>query len=294
MAKKAAPRSSSEVAWIEAGNGYAVAQDGERLVARNAKGQVLASVPAAVKQSDAAEQLVGLKEWLGGHAQACLGTVEGWMLRSLPVPSAVLAAVWDDPAWRAPLENAVVTGGDDAGFLKGVDPERGIGVVDLDGETVWLEATRVALPHPILLAELEDWRALAGELGLQQGVPQLFRETHAPTAAHATAGTSIDDFAGGRFAQLNHALGKCRALGYRVRGGFSVTRVWERGAQVEARFWVGSDAPEAETSTGPLSWVDERERPLKVAEVGPVAFSEGMRMASAIYAARDVEKTEAQ
>ena len=40
-------------------------------------------------------------------------------------------------------------------------------------------------------------------------------------------------------------------------------------------------------------WVDDRERTLKVAEVGPVAYSEGARMASAIYAARAIEeKTE--
>ena len=44
--------------------------------------------------------------------------------------------------------------------------------------------------------------------------------------------------------------------------------------------------------TAQLSWVDGRERTIKLADVGPVAFSEGMRMASSIYAARVVEKPE--
>jgi len=39
-----------------------------------------------------------------------------------------------------------------------------------------------------------------------------------------------------------------------------------------------------------MVWVDERERALTLAELGPVAFSEGMRMASAIYAGRVVEQ----
>ena len=44
--------------------------------------------------------------------------------------------------------------------------------------------------------------------------------------------------------------------------------------------------------SGQLSWVDSREKGLAIADVGPVAFSEGMRMASSIYAARVVEKKE--
>jgi hypothetical protein len=69
---------------------------------------------------------------------------------SLPVPRAVLQAVWPDPAWRAVVEDAVVypEGGDllDAGFFKGVDPARGVGVVTLDGESRWLDAPALLLP----------------------------------------------------------------------------------------------------------------------------------------------------
>ena len=73
-------------------------------------------------------------------------------------------------------------------------------------------------------------------------------------------------------------------MGYRVRGGYAVCPVFEGGRLVEARFWIGADDPEYETSTGDLTWVDDRERPIHLRDVGPVAFSEGMRMAAAIAA----------
>jgi hypothetical protein len=93
---------------------------------------------------------------------------------------------------------------------------------------------------------------------------------------------------------LTHALGKAKSLGYRVRGGFARCAVWEAGRLVEGRFWLGADSPDVETYTGDLLFVDESERVLKLADVGPVAFSEGMRMASSIHAARVIEeKTDA-
>jgi hypothetical protein len=288
--------SGGEPGWVDAGGGYALALAAGKLVARNARGKQLSSVPRQLRDGAAAEQLEALRDWIAEHDRACRATVEQWMLRSLPVPRAVLEAVWDDAGWRAPLENAVVVAVDasgrhepgTAGLFRGVDRGRGIGVVDLDGETVWLAAGRIAIPHPILLPELDAWRELVTQLGAAQGVSQLHRETHArPPGLTANA---IDRFADGKFAMLIHAAGKARSLGFKVSGGFAVCQVWDGGAITEARYWIGADAPDAETRTGQLSWVDHRDRGLAIAEVGPVAFSEGMRMASAIYAARVVDR----
>jgi hypothetical protein len=161
----------------------------------------------------------------------------------------------------------------------------------LDGETVWLDAKRITLPHPILLDARDDYRELASDLGIQQGISQLFRETFERPADIPAGRMRIEDWANGKFEQLNHAVGRCRTLGYRVRGGFACCTVWERYDLVEGRYWIGADAPEYETYTGELSWVDDRERPLELAAIGPVAFSEGTRMARSIYAARKVEET---
>ena len=302
MAKKVDKKSEvsrDDLAWVGAGDAHDVALDGTKLVCRNAKtGKRLASVPKKAKQTDAAQQLLALRDWLEQHERECSDAVEVWMLRSLPVPRQVLGAVWDDSAWRSVLENSVVVPVDEdgeldqdaAGFFRGADAEKGLGVVNLDGETDWLDTELLTLPHPILLEELDDYRELAGELGLNQGISQLFRETWSKAADLDQKSSSVRDFADGKFEQLNFALGKCRTLGYRVRGGYAVCPVWEGGKQVEARYWIGADYPESETWTGDLLWVDEEERSLKLGEVGPVAYSEGVRMASAIYAARKVEE----
>lgn len=286
------------VGWIDAGKGYALGLDDGKLVARNDKGKRLSSVPKELKDGELADQLEALRDWLGEHARECATTVEQWMLRSLPVPRAVLQQVWDDPAWRTPLDNAVVVavapdGGHDhakAGLLRGVDPKKGVGVVDLDGETTWLAVDRVAIPHPILIRELDGWRELVTQLGVTQGISQLHRETHVKPAS--LGGTSVDEFEDGKFAMLMHAIGKARSLGYKVSGGYATCKVWDKGGVCEARYWIGADSPDAETYTGQLSWVDDRDRGLPVSAVGAVSFSEGMRMASAIYAARVVDKQE--
>jgi hypothetical protein len=274
--------------WIDAGKGYQLTLDGGKLVARNAAGKRLASLPKDIKDSDAVDQIEALRDWLVEHERECRATVEQWMLRSLPVPRAVLVAVWDDPAWRTPLENAVVVAGQRAGLFRGVDARRGVGVVDLDGETVWLAADQIAIPHPVRLAELDGWRELVTQLGATQGIAQLHRETHHKPAG--LRGAAIGAFEDGKFATLMHAAGKARALGYKIRGGFATCKVWDDGVVTEARYWIGADAPDAETYTGQLLWVDGKERALDLGDVGAVAFSEGMRMAAAIYAARVVDK----
>lgn len=300
-AKAAKPEANGDehgLGWLDAGKGYALTLDAGKLVARNDKGKRLSAVPKELRDGEVADQLEALRDWLVEHDRECLATVEQWLLRSLPVPRAVLERVWDDVAWRTPLENAVVVAvdgdgkRDDArgGLFRGVDPKKGVGVVDLDGDTVWLDTVCVAIPHPILIPELDGWRELVTQLGVTQGVAQLHRETHAKPAG-LTAST-VDQFEDGKFAMLMHAVGKARSLGFKVRGGFAVCKAWDAGAVTEARYWIGADSPEAETCTGSLSWVDDRERGLAIAAVGPVAFSEGMRMASAIYAARVVQKQE--
>lgn len=293
----AAGEAQSGLSWLDAGGGYFLALNAEKKVFARKGDKQLASVPKALKEGEVAERLAGLADWLVEHERESLETVERWMLRSLPVPRAVLEAVFPDPVWKDRLLNAVVApiGPDgpvpeEAGFLRDVDSGRGIGVVNLDGETSWLRSTSVAIPHPILLLERDDFRELATELSFKQGLSQLFRETYAIPAGPELARTSLDDLSGGEFEKLQFALGRCRTLGYRVRGGFATTSVWEGDRVVEARYWVGSDDPEAPTITGDLAWLDAREKMIPLAEVGPVAFSEGLRMASAIYAGRKVEK----
>ncbi|KUH37750.1 MULTISPECIES: DUF4132 domain-containing protein [Streptomyces] len=279
--------------WVAAGD-YEVALDDGKVVCRNATGRRLKSVPAKIAEDPAVVGLRQLVEWLERHERQCQDDVERWMVRSLPVPLAVIERVWPDPAWQTALRDVVVSGddGEVAGFLRDAAPGRGLGLVDLDGDTVRVSPALVRVPHPVLLEDLEDLREFAVELGVEQRVGQLFREVWHRPADHDARSGSVDTYAGGVFKELRFLHGRATQLGYRVRGGHAVCPVLEDGRFTEARVWIGDYDGYEETETGPLTWSDRSGRTLRTGEVGPVAWSEGMRMAAALYAGRDIEDEE--
>src|SRR5579864_2816749 len=95
-----------------------------------------------------------LRDWLARHEQDCAMAVEAWMTRSLPVATAVLEALWPDPAWSDALRYALVCPVDESkgpertnmAFLGKASAERGLGVITLDGETSWLMPDAVEIP----------------------------------------------------------------------------------------------------------------------------------------------------
>lgn len=288
-----------QVAWIDGPRGYAVGLQDGKLVCRNPGGKQLATVPNWLKDDEIADRLVALAQWLDEHRLECQHTVERWMLRSLVVPRDVVTAVWPDSDWRDALRDLVVAPADArgkvdyaaSGLLREVDAKRGLGVVDRDGESQWFKSAALAVPHPILIGDLRELRELAADLGVRQTVDQLYRPVYQPTAEQKER-KSIGDFAGGLFEQLNFASGLCRRLGYPVRGGYATCRIWEGVSVLEARYYIGDESPESPTWTGELIFVDTAQRPVRIGDAGAVAFSEGMRMAAAIYAKRKVEKSE--
>lgn len=283
--------------WIETAGGYAVALDGARVVCRNAAGRALKQVPGKLREDPEVVRLRQLAQWLERHERECLAQVDGWLVRSLPVPVPLLARVWPDAAWQSALRDLVVApltadGGPDlarAGFLRDADAERGLGVVDLDGDSVRLAAEAVLIPHPVLLeepAELSELREFAAELSVTQSIGQLFREVWRRGLEVDPAALSVTTYEGGRFEQLRHATARATQHGYRVRGGSAVCQVVEDGRPVEASLWLGADYPDAEATTGALQWSGPGGTRLRLGEVGPVAWSEGERMASLIHAGR--------
>jgi hypothetical protein len=146
---------SDSLSWQPADKDYSLALVDGKLVCRNPKGKTLATLPPWLKESETAQQLMALSEWLDEHALECLLTVERWMLRSLSVPREVLHQIWPDPDWRKVVENLVVapanTKGESdleqMGLLKDVDDKKGLGIVDVDGESQWLKQPLVIFPH---------------------------------------------------------------------------------------------------------------------------------------------------
>ncbi|MFE3853885.1 DUF4132 domain-containing protein [Streptomyces griseorubiginosus] len=280
--------------WLAAGEGYEVALVEGRVTARatagRAAGRQLKSLPKALKGHAEVERLRRLAEWLERHASACVAQVDTWMVSSLPVPTELVARVWPDEAWQSALRDLVVVGDDpdEAGFLRGVTDAGELRVVDLDGETVRLSPRAVTLPHPVLLPDLADLREFAAELGIVQRVEQIHRATwHKPADLDEKA-WEVTEFAGGRFWRSALAA-RATSLGYRVSGSRATCRVRDGERAVEAAVWIG-EPWDYEVRTGGLSWLDPQGRRLRPVDVGPVAWSEGMRMAAALYAGREVEE----
>ncbi len=299
--KQTGETETDDVHWLDAEKGYALGIEAGKLVCRNPAGKKLASVPKELKESEVAEQLRALCEWLSDHRTECLRRVETWMLRSLPVPCDVVRAVWPDPDWSDMLRNLVVVPADaqgrgnaaQTGLLRDVDAKKGIGVVDRDGETRWIASAQLLIPHPIRIDGLAELREIAADMGFSQAIEQIFRPTFVANEKQKEL-SRIVDFNNGKFEQLNFAGSVCRQLGYPVRGGYACSKIWEEATPLEARYWIGDESPESETYTGELIFVGSDQKPLRIADVGQVTFSEGVRMASQIYARRKVEKEEVE
>ncbi|MGW4727562.1 DUF4132 domain-containing protein [Streptomyces sp. NPDC004291] len=281
------------MAWLAADEGYEITLDEGRVVARRAGGRQLKSIPKALRDHPEVDRLRQLAEWLDRHVAACVAQVDTWMVSSLPVPTGLIARVWPDEAWQSALRDMAVVGDDpdEVGFLRDVTPDGGLKVVDLDGETVRLSPRTVTLPHPVLLPDLDDVRDFAAELGITQRVEQIHRATWArPATAHPETATEVRDYAGGKFASRFGLAARATSLGHRVSGGYATCKVRDGGRATEASVWIGEPYWDGESETGALGWHDDEGRSVRLNEVGPVAWSEGMRMAAALYAGRTIEE----
>jgi len=278
------------MSWLTTAGGYQVSLVSGQVVARNAKGKELKAVPPALKDDPTVFGLRQLNEWLTRHEAQVRDQVDRWMVRSLPVPAALLTRIWADEVWRTALTDLVVVLDGETGFLRDATAD-GIGLVNLDGETVRVPTDTVMVPHPVRLEDLDDLREFAADLGVRQSVDQLFRQTWVRPDELDPAATGVSDYAGGTFKELRHLTARASGLGHPVRGGYAVCRVFEDGGTIEARTWVGADDPYSETQTGDLVFVRPDGAAVALREVGPVAWSEGMRMAAALYAGRVVEDT---
>lgn len=285
--------------WLPAGDTYEVALVDGGVVARSASGASLAgqegaqerTLPEEIRDRPEVLELQRFAEWLDRHAAECAARVGNWMVCSLPVPTGLLARVWPDEAWRAALRDIVVVGEhpDETGFLRDTDGTGELSVVNLAGETVRPTAPTVTMPHPVLLPGLDDLRAFAAESGVVQGVEQIHRAIWRKPSGTDSVEAVVTEFAGAEYRSWFRLASRATSLGYTIAGGSVVHRIRDAGRVVTAT--VGMSNPYTETMawTGHLTWRDEEEgRRLTQGEVGPVAWSEGMRMAAALHAGRAV------
>lgn len=275
--------------WLPVGDSYEISLVDGKVAARStgprATGRPLKTLPKVLRDNPEVDRLRQLAQWLDRHTTECLARVDAWVVSSLPVPTRLLAQVWPDPAWRDALNDLVVLGDDptEPGFLRDVTDTGDLRVVNLDGETVRLSAASATLPHPVRLPDLAGLREFADELDVTQRIEQLHRGTWGKPANLKDRDTTIADFRGTTVP--NRLAARAATLGFRVSGSQVTCRVWEAGRTVKAAMWFDDDYWDSEATLGTLSWSVVDGPTLRLTEVGPVAWSEGMRMATALSGA---------
>lgn len=275
--------------WLPVGDSYEISLVDGKVAARStgprATGRPLKTLPKVLRDNPEVDRLRQLAQWLDRHTTECLARVDAWVVSSLPVPTRLLAQVWPDPAWRDALNDLVVLGDDptEPGFLRDVTDTGDLRVVNLDGETVRLSAASATLPHPVRLPDLAGLREFADELDVTQRIEQLHRGTWGKPANLKDRDTTIADFRGTTVP--NRLAARAATLGFRVSGSQVTCRVWEAGRTVKVAMWFDDDYWDSEATLGTLSWSVVDGPTLRLTEVGPVAWSEGMRMATALSGA---------
>lgn len=275
--------------WIPAGDYFLRLEDGQ-IIARNAKGKTLKAVPAKVKKTPEFEQLTGLVTVLAQHDEECADSVRGWFLGGHSIPIIAVQQVWPDPIWRKYLENLVVTDGSVVGLLRGVT-ETGLAIVDLDGESVTLESETISIPHPAVIEDIDDWREFASELGAQQGIDQLFREIHLKPADAKSLREQTRKYQDGKFEQASHLTSRGRSGGFRMNLYSASVDVAENNQMVTALLELDAYDPFDEAQLGVLRF-NINDVNVELEDVGPIAWSEGIRMCEYLYAGRKVENAE--
>ncbi|MCI4066826.1 DUF4132 domain-containing protein [Micromonospora sp. R77] len=275
--------------WLAVGESYEISLVDGKVAARSAgpraTGRPLKTLPKVLRDAPEVDRLRQLAQWLDRHAQECLNRVNTWVVSSLPVPTGLLTRVWPDPAWQDALRDLVVCGDDPAepGFLRDVTETGDLRVVNLDGETVRLSPASATLPHPVRLPHLADLREFAEQLEITQRVEQLHRGTWGRPADLRDRETTVTDFRG--TAVPSRLAARAATLGFRVSGSRVTCRVWEDGRTIEAAIWFDEGYWDSEATLGALSWSVVDGPTLRLVQVGPVAWSEGMRMATALSGA---------
>lgn len=274
--------------WVEAGQ-YRIQWAGEEVRVRNSSGKLLSSVPSKVKDLPAYVEIEARANVVRQHSRTCADTVRSWMLGSNLVPTEVLKAVWTDPYWRRNLENLVIhnagSEGEPTGLLRRVD-ENGAHLVDLDGESYVLNTPAIVIPHPVLIKELDQWREFASELGAVQGCDQLFRQTHAKPHDIQAQRAVLGSFEGAFFSRAADLIGRGRGGGFTMGLDSAEVTVTEEGRRVCGKLDIDAYEPTSEAYLGRLHF-ETQDRRMDLAEVGPVAWSEAIRMCEFLYTGRD-------
>ncbi|MBI9001106.1 DUF4132 domain-containing protein [Corynebacterium sp. CCM 9185] len=278
-----------EPQWIDA-DGYQLALDGGEIRCRNACGRPLKTIPAKVRKTEAFNILSATRELLARHDERCQSTVLGWFLNGEEVPLALIEAVWEDEAWRHWLTDLVIRSGTVTGLLRDVD-DRGLHVLSPDSGSVTVAVTgtgTLTFPHPAEIPGIAAWRELAIDSGIHQNIEQLFREVHPRPEDEETLRASLGAYADAMYEETSDLLERARDAGFVASlDGVRVT-VGESGVLTTAVLEIRTDGLDDGADLDYL-YFERDGRTISPEDVGPVAYSEAIRMGRYIYAGGTLE-----
>jgi hypothetical protein len=168
------------------------------------------------------------------------------------------------------------------GVLVSWEGARGLGLLPLDYDAAWIGWTAIEIPHPLKLADAAAWQDLLLDLGLEQPLPQAFREVRSIPLAerHLTQSALLTGRATRSAAAMERALIE---EGWIPRRGNARRRMSVRSgvaaSMVSAWFDYGEfNAPSDPTRTGALGFLAASDRePIPLGAVPHVLLSEAIR-----------------
>jgi hypothetical protein len=249
---------------------------GGEIAVTNARGEPLRRIPPAVRQDEAYRALVRGRRDDRARARHALGALEARMTSAETLTGEALAWLFGDPVHAALLRHLVVAPAaapsspvQGAGLVWAWDDARGLGVVPLDYDARWLGWVDVELVHPARLPDLAAWRALLGDLGVRQQLPQLFRERASLPAADLDRTESLA--LAGRSARSAASIRTALAAeGFHVGPGLARRTFTHRdaAAPIEAWFDPGSAPwPSDPCTSGAFGFRDAQGAPLPFSAV---------------------------
>ncbi|WJZ02565.1 DUF4132 domain-containing protein [Corynebacterium freiburgense] len=275
--------------WIPAGDYSLKITDG-KIIARNAKGRVLKTLPAKAKKTPEFEKVSALHVYLQQHEVQCLDTLRDWFIKSLPIPTKLITAVWVDPSWQKFLRDLVVsTDTGLIGLLRDAS-DNAIQIIDLDGETATVsieESKLLSIPHPAILQDLEEWQEFAIELGVHQGIDQLFRDLYTKPDDEDTLKKQLAKYEGFEYEKAGALLGRSRNAGFQATLEYISLSILESGIETTIQLDVYAWYPDEEAEINGVRFLRDGDY-IKPSEVGPITWSEALRMCEFIYSGRSL------
>ncbi|MDB4994521.1 MAG: hypothetical protein JWM74_1953 [Myxococcaceae bacterium] len=288
--------------------GYTVSfgEDDGEVIIQDAKGKRLKSVPPKLRKTDDYQSLMRGRKDDRARGRRARRVLEDRMISGSPISAAEVAWLVEDAAFAELLQGLVLVprGGANgkqaaaqSGVLASWDASRGLGFLPLDYDARWTGWLDVEIAHPMKLGDVTPWQDLLVDLGMQQGLVQVFREVKGVPLAqkNLTASSLLSNRETRSASAIERVLIESGWIARRGRARRTLSLRTDAGiVGVEAWFDYGEYyMPSDSTTTGDFGFASiPGNKPLKFSMVPEVLVSEAIRSLEVALAQAGATKDE--